>query len=175
MNTTGLISRSIESTARRASPRRWTLALAPERAITGPTLALAAILALTVIAVVSAASPAGTVSAAAAPMPSRTTELELYREAVVNGVTLVPGTYRIAIGSALDSITFFSAKRPVVTASCRVGGVSGRIPGDSVFYVSREDGRQEIVRVVLADRKLAIDLVGSRPAEAVADLERAKP
>jgi hypothetical protein len=87
------------------------------------------------------------------------TELVLYRESVVNGVSVPAGTYRIKVAPTLDSATVFENGAPVVTAPCRVTVADGVLLGTSVYYDAGGDGAAAVNRIVLSPSKLSIDFV----------------
>jgi hypothetical protein len=81
------------------------------------------------------------------------------RSATVGGAVLDPGEYRLELAPALDAVTFYSGKRAVVTAHCKVGLAQGRIYGDSVHFVAGEGGREVVTKLVFSGSRLSIELL----------------
>jgi hypothetical protein len=86
--------------------------------------------------------------------------LVIYRSAIVNGVDLGAGTYRVELAPSLDAVTFLKGGSALVSVPCRVAMVARPASGDTVHYRPREDGREEITRIVFAGSSLAIELGG---------------
>ena len=95
---------------------------------------------------------------AASPPLTQKKSLMVYRNALVNGAPLEAGSYRVQLAASLDSVTVLSGGKPVVTAPCRVGVVAVPAPGDTVHYRARQDGSEEIVRIVFAGSSVSIEL-----------------
>jgi hypothetical protein len=78
------------------------------------------------------------------------------------GAVLEPGEYRLELAPDLAAVTFYSGKRAVVTARCKVGLAQGRVYGDAVHFVTGEGDRQIVTKLVFSGSRLSIELL--RPA-----------
>src|SRR6185369_3276175 len=94
----------------------------------------------------------------ASPPLTQKKPLMIYRSALVNGTPIEAGPYRVQLAPNLGSITFLSRGRVVATAPCRVGVVPTPALGDTVHYRGREDGHEDIVRIVFAGSSVAIEM-----------------
>src|SRR5262245_13111409 len=81
------------------------------------------------------------------------------RPATVGGAVLEPGDYRLELAPALDTVTFYSGKRAVVTARCKVGLAQGRVYGDAIHYSPAEGGREIVTKLVFSGSRLSIELL----------------
>jgi hypothetical protein len=109
---------------------------------------------LAVVLILAAAVPA-----AASAALAQKSSLRLDRSAVLNGVVLEAGDYRIELAPSLTSVKLLQRHRTLVTAPCKVSMAEGRLLGDAIHYRSRTDGRDEIVRIVFAGSRLSIEIV----------------
>lgn len=97
---------------------------------------------------------------AAVPVANAKKEsLRLYETGVVNGVVLEAGDYKVELAPSLESVSFLKGRRVVVSAPAKVRQAEGALLGDAIHYRPGTDGRQEIVRVVLAGSRLSIEIV----------------
>lgn len=111
-------------------------------------------------------------AAIAAPAAKRT-EIKLDHPVLV-GNTLVPaGTYRLEISPELDGVRLFKGNDPVVAAPARVDVARVVYPGTALHTRPQADGRDKLVKIVLSDAKLAIDL--DPAASSVAEAPATRP
>jgi len=85
--------------------------------------------------------------------------VRLDREATVGGAVLGPGEYRIELAPSLETVTFFSGKRAVVTARCKVGLAQGRVYGDAVHFSAGEGGREIVTKLVFSSSRHSIEIL----------------
>jgi hypothetical protein len=106
---------------------------------------------------------AATLLAGAAGAASRDAResIKVDRTAVVAGSVLAPGTYRVELAADMDSVRLVQAERTVVEAPCTVALTQLVYPGNAVTYRDGDGGREQLVKIVLAGSKLAIEF----PAE----------
>src|SRR5262249_34727317 len=104
--------------------------------------------------------------AAALPSFAATSKERVHfdRAATVGGAVLEPGEYRIELAPALDTVTFYSGKRAVVTTPCKVGLAQGRVYGDAIHFAPGEGGREVVTKLVFSGSRLSIDLL-PRPVD----------
>jgi hypothetical protein len=88
--------------------------------------------------------------------------IKVDRTAIVAGSILPAGTYQVELAADMDSVRLVQAERAVVEAPCTVALTPLVYPGNAVTYREGEGGREQLVKIVLAASKLAIEL----PAEA---------
>lgn len=98
----------------------------------------------------------------AAPIAKQET-VKLDRAAIVGSSVLPAGSYRIELASDPDTVKFVQAGRTVAEAPCKLGLATVIYPGNAVHYRAAEDGQSRLIKIVLADSKLAIEL--RAPAE----------
>ena len=97
-------------------------------------------------------------SAAIAGPAARRTEIKL-DHAMVVGTTLVPaGTYRLEISPELDGVRLLKGSEPVAAAPAKIDVARAVYPGTALHTRPQADGRDKLVKIVLSDAKLAIDL-----------------
>lgn len=104
----------------------------------------------------------------AAPIDKQET-IKLDRAAIVGNRVLPSGSYRIELSSDPDTVRFVQAGRTVAEAPCKLGLAAVVYPGNAVHYRTAEDGRDRLIKIVLADSKLAIALTA--PAAQGSDAE----
>ena len=99
--------------------------------------------------------------AAAVPsFPASPTErVRFERQATIGGAVLEPGEYRLQFAPGLDAVTFYSGRRAVVTARCKVGLAQGRVYGDAVHFTPGDGGREIVSKLVFSSSRLSIELV----------------
>ena len=85
-------------------------------------------------------------------------DLIVYRPGLVHNTEVGEGSYRLEIAPAMDFVTFYRGKKEVVRAPCKVTMLTKPTVGDSVYYSPREDGKEQIVRILLVGPRLAIEL-----------------
>jgi hypothetical protein len=110
------------------------------------------------VLVVAATLLAG--AAGAASRDARET-IKVDRTAVVAGSILPPGTYRVELAADMDSVRLVQGERAVVEAPCTVALTQLVYPGNAVTYREGDGGREQLIKIVLASSKLAIEF----PAE----------
>jgi len=81
------------------------------------------------------------------------------RSATVGGAVLEPGEYRLELAPDLAAVTFYSGKRAVVTARCKVGLAQGRVYGDAIHFAAGEGDRQIVTKLVFSGSRLSIELL----------------
>jgi hypothetical protein len=97
---------------------------------------------------------AGSALAASAPKKE---EIRL-DHALRVGSTLVPaGVYRVELSADWNTATLLQGKQIVVVAPVRVGPAQVVYSGNAIHSRTEADGRDRLVKVVLADSKLAVD------------------
>src|SRR5262245_21557674 len=94
-----------------------------------------------------------------APSPwARKMDLEIHRAGYVQGVELQAAEYQIMLAPSLEEISFYRGGDRLVTARCKVHLAEKRPVGDSVHYARGEDGKERILRILLAQQMLDIEL-----------------
>ena len=124
----------------------------------------------TVLLVLAAVTIAAVLPSCAAPA---TEKVRLDRQAAVGGAVLEPGDYKLQLAPALDAVTFYSGKRAVVTARCKVGLAQGRVYGDAVHFTPGEGGRNIVSKLVFSGSHLSIELLP--PAVDQSPIARSEP
>jgi len=94
--------------------------------------------------------------------PKRET-IRLDHAVLVGGSVLEAGTYGVEIALGLDAVSFVQGRRVVTTVPCKVGLTQVVYPGNAIHSRTDDSGRDRIVKIVLADSKLAIDLATEAP------------
>ena len=87
--------------------------------------------------------------------------LRLGHPFVLNGVVVEPGEYQVELSPSLDTVKLMRGKSVVVTAPCKARAVGESIPSDAVFSHPDSQGRDEIVRLVLASSRMSIEMMPS--------------
>ena len=103
-----------------------------------------------------------TVGAIAAPAALAAPDsLRISDPFVLNGVALVPGEYLVHVSPTLDSVELVRDRKIVVTAACKANPLADAVTRDEVHSRKNADGDEEIVRLVLAHARLALDFAGT--------------
>jgi hypothetical protein len=113
------------------------------------------------VLVVAATLLAGAASAASR---NHTETIKVDRAALVAGSVIPAGTYRIELAADMDSVKLVQGGRTVVEAPCTVALTQLVYPGNAVHYRDGQGSQDRLIKIVLADSKLAIEL----PADAAA-------
>jgi hypothetical protein len=102
---------------------------------------------------------AATLLAGAAGAASRDTReiIKVDRTALVAGSVIPAGTYRLELAADMDSVRLVEGGRTVVEAPCTVALTQLVYPGNAVTYRDGENGQDRLIKIVLADSKLAIE------------------
>lgn len=107
---------------------------------------------LTVLAVFAVAALVSTALAA-------TDTLQLHSPFVLNGVTLSPGEYKIAVSPTLDTVQVTKGQKVVASAPCKVGAIAQSVTRDEVHSRPDASGRDEIVRLVLSRSRMSVEIL----------------
>jgi hypothetical protein len=107
-----------------------------------------------VFAVTAALLAAGATGAAA----DKRETIKVDRAAIVGSSVIPSGTYRIELSSNPDIVRFVQGGRTVAEAPYKLGLATVVYPGNAVHYRTVEDGRDRLIKIVLADLKLAIEV-----------------
>jgi hypothetical protein len=99
--------------------------------------------------------------------------LRLGHAFLLNGVVVEPGEYKVELAPSLDAVKLVRGKHVVASAPCRVSLTDGPTRADEVYSRPDSLGRDEIVRLMLADTQMAIEMQPS--VGIVADGERETP
>lgn len=102
------------------------------------------------------------VASASSAVFTQKSSLKIYSQAVVNGILLEPGFYRVELGPGLDVVTFARDGKVIASSPCKVGVVSKPATGNTVHSRPTANGREEITRIVFAGSSLSINL-GTSP------------
>lgn len=78
---------------------------------------------------------------------------------VLNGAALAPGDYRVELGSSPDVVKLMLGRQVVASAPCKLSPVGRSVRGNEIHTRPDAQGRGEIVRLVLADSGLSIDIL----------------
>lgn len=113
---------------------------------------------LVTVFLVSATLLAG--AALGAPIDKKQT-IRLDREALVGSQVLPSGSYRVELASNPDTVKFIQAGRTVAEMPCKLALATVIYPGNAVHFRSSESGPDRLVKIVLADSKLSIEVPAS--------------
>jgi hypothetical protein len=94
--------------------------------------------------------------AGAASRETRET-IRVDREALVAGSVIPAGTYQVELSADMDAVRLVQGKRTVVEAPCTVALTPLVYPGNAVHYRDGQGGQDRLIKIVLADSKLAIE------------------
>jgi hypothetical protein len=84
--------------------------------------------------------------------------LRLGHAFLLNGVVVEPGEYKVELAPSLDAVKLVRGKHVVASAPCRVSLVEGPMRANAVYSRPDSLGRDEIVRLMLADGRMAIEM-----------------
>jgi hypothetical protein len=92
---------------------------------------------------------------AASTEKNRTVRLD--RDALVGGVVLPAGTYRLDVATGLETAKFLQGKRVVAEAPCKLRLAEAVYPGTAVHYRKGDHAQEALVKIVFADSSLAVE------------------
>jgi hypothetical protein len=102
---------------------------------------------------------AATVLAGAAHAASidKKEHVTLDRAALVGGVVLPAGNYRVELAADPDTARFVVGKRTVAETTCKIRLAHVYYRGDAVHYLTGDGGHDRLVKLVFASSRLAVE------------------
>ena len=82
--------------------------------------------------------------------------IKLDRAVSVGGTVVPAGTFRLEFSSGGEKARFVQGKRTIAEVPCKVGLTEAVYRGTAMHYRPGADGRDQLVKIVLGDEKLAI-------------------
>jgi hypothetical protein len=99
-------------------------------------------------------------AAAIAPATLAATDtLQIRSPFLLNGVTIAPGEYKVAVSPSFDTVELTRGKDVVVTAPCKVGPVDQTVSRDEIHSHKAASGQEEIFRLVLARSRMSVEIL----------------
>ena len=95
--------------------------------------------------------------AAQAASTDRKETVKLDRPAIVGGGVIPAGIYKLDLSADGDTVRFVQGKRTVAEAPCKVGLAQVVYPGNAVHYRTGVGPQDRLIKIVLADSRLAIE------------------
>jgi hypothetical protein len=106
-----------------------------------------------------------------APLAQKAT-IHLDRPALVGSSVLPSGSYRVELAGRPDTVKFLQGGRTVAEAPCKLGLATVVYPGNAVHFRTAETGPDRLIKIVLADSKLEIEVPDPAGVEADAPIAK---